>query len=262
MPFKILFIGDVVGRPGRQALARHLPHLRQEHDAIVANGENAAGGAGLTAEVVHDLLALGVDVITGGNHVWANRDVFTIIDSEERLVRPLNFPAGEGVPGRGMTICTLGNGARLGVVSLLGRVFMKPLDCPFRTGRRAVEALREQTPLVLVDIHAEATSEKRALAAYLDGLATVVAGTHTHVQTSDEMILPHGTAYITDAGMTGPHDSVLGVETQIILENFLTGLPVRHKLSKGGIRLEGLSVLCDENTGKALKVERVRLEVE
>lgn len=258
MSIRILFIGDIVGKPGRQALDKFLPELRQTHDAVIANGENAAGGTGITAEIVHHLLNLGVDVITGGNHIWANKDVLNIIDSEERLIRPLNYPTGAGVPGRGMALCTLENGLQIGVVNLLGRVFMKPMDCPFRTGRRAVEALREQTPIVVVDIHAEATSEKRALASYLDGLATAVLGTHTHVQTSDETILDGGTAYITDVGMTGPHDSVIGVKTEIILENFLTGMPVRHKLADNKVRLEAISVIADEQTGKALSVERLR----
>ncbi len=258
---KALFIGDIVGRPGREAMERFMPELRQSYDLILANGENAAGGTGMTAEIVRNLLGLGVDVITGGNHTWANRDILTIIDKEERLIRPLNYPAGVEVPGRGMTMCTTHSGVRVGVVNLLGRVFMKPLDCPFRAARRAAESLRDQTPVIFVDIHAEATSEKRALGAYLDGLVSAVIGTHTHVQTSDEIILPGGTAYLTDAGMTGPHDSVIGVETKIILDGFLTGLPAKHKLSNTGVRLEGVAIEVDENSGKAAAIQRVRLFV-
>lgn len=258
---RILFIGDVVGKPGRQALEKFIPKLKHEYDAIVANGENAAGGSGITAEIVRQMLGMGVDVITGGNHIWSNRDIFTIIDEEERLVRPLNYPAGAGVPGRGMTVVTLENGAQLGVINLLGRVFMKPMDCPFKTGRRAVESLQERTRLILVDLHAEATSEKKALALYLDGMVTAVIGTHTHVQTSDECILPKGTAFITDAGMTGPHDSVLGVQSEIIIENFLTSMPVRHKIADNFVRLEGVALSADEQTGKSVSVERIRLNL-
>ncbi len=248
-----------MARPGRRMLREHLPRLRHEHDAIIVNCENAAGGKGVTPDIVAEILDLGADALTSGNHIWANRDVFAIIDEEPRLLRPANFPAGEQIPGRGAGVFTLANGTKLGVANLLGRVFMKPIDCPFRVGRAVVERLRAETPLVVVDMHAEATSEKRALACMLDGAATAVIGTHTHVQTADDTVLPGGTAYISDAGMTGPHDSIVGVKSDIILHNFLTGMPVRHEAATGDARIEGVAIEADSQTGKALKIARLRI---
>ncbi|MCX7011232.1 MAG: TIGR00282 family metallophosphoesterase [Candidatus Sumerlaeota bacterium] len=259
MKTRILFIGDIMGRPGRELCAQHLPTLRSRYDAIVANCENAAGGQGVTGEIAHALLDLGIDALTSGNHIWANRDVFAIIGKEDRLLRPLNYPSDPSIPGRGAGVYRVRGGLRLGVVNLMGRVFMKPIECPFRVGLAAVEELRQETPLVLVDMHAEATSEKQAMGWHLDGLATAVVGTHTHVQTSDETILPGGPAYITDVGMTGPHESVIGIKSEIILHGFLSAMPVKHEVAKGDARLEAVAIEADSETGRALKIERVRL---
>ena len=260
MKVKILFVADIVGKPGRRVLAQWASKLRREHHVVIVNGENAAGGNGITGEIVSDFIDLGVDVISGGNHRWANRDVFSVIDKEERLLRPLNYPPDADIPGRGYGIYPMREGGMIGVVNLLGRVFMKPMECPFQEARRAVEEIRRETPLILVDIHAEATSEKRALGVYLDGQVTAVVGTHTHVQTADERVLPGGTAYITDVGMTGPHDSVIGVKSEIILEGFLTGMPVRHKIATGDVQLNAVSIEADSESGKALSIERIQLK--
>ena len=239
-------------------MEQHLPQLRGEYDAIVVNVENAAGGQGITCEMANRFLDLGIDVMTGGNHIWNNRDIFNFIDRDDRLLRPLNYPPDADIAGSGAGVYTLACGEKLAVVNLLGRVFMKPMECPFRVGREAVEDLRRETPLVLVDIHAEATSEKRAMGFHLDGLATAVVGTHTHVPTADEEILPGGTAYITDVGMTGPYDSIIGVKKNIILKNFLTGMPVRHQVANADARLCAVAIEADSKTGKAISIERVR----
>lgn len=257
---RILFVGDVVGKRGRRLLGDFLPGFRRDRgiDFIVVNGENAAGGKGLTPAVARELFDLGVDVLTGGNHTWRNRDIFEIVDDDPRVLRPANYPPVQCVPGRGWGIYATETGdARVGVVNLLGRVFMDPMECPFRVGRDAVEDIRKETPLVLVDIHAEATSEKIALGWHLDGLATAVIGTHTHVQTADETILPGGTAYQTDAGMTGPHDGVLGVRRDLVLGKMISQMPVRHELARGDLRLCATLVEADAESGKALGIERI-----
>jgi len=219
-------VGDVHGRPGRRAVARRVPSLRRELgvDFVVANAENSAGGVGLTPQTAGELFAAGVDALTGGNHTWAKREAYGLLDSDPRVVRPANYPP--GVPGQGSTVIRRG-GAALAVLNLQGRVFMEPLDDPFRVARAEVDRLRELTPFVLVDFHAEATSEKLALGYFLDGKVTAVVGTHTHVQTADERVLPGGTAYITDVGMTGPRDGVIGMDRDAILQRFLLQLPVR-----------------------------------
>jgi metallophosphoesterase (TIGR00282 family) len=258
-PLSILFIGDVVGRPGREALRVGLAGIVEKYalDLVVANVENSAGGFGVTREVGEDLLAFGVHVMTSGNHIWDKRETLEYIEVEPRLLRPANFPA--GAPGRGSYLATTTSGAQVGVVNVMGRLFMAPLDDPFTVVTREIEMLRSRTRVIVVDFHAEATSEKIAMGWHLDGRATLVVGTHTHVQTADERILPGGTAYLTDAGMTGPHDSVIGVDREAALGRFLTGLPARMETATGNPRLNGLVVSADPQTGRALSIERLNL---
>ena len=256
---RILFVGDIVGKAGRQAIEGLLERILADHriDFTVANGENAAGGMGITPAIASDFLDLGVDVLTSGNHIWAKKEIVPFLDEEERLLRPANYP--NGVSGRGMGIFRLGNGKRVGVLNLEGRVFMKNLECPFRVGEKEVEKLKEQTPIILVDFHAEATSEKVALAWFLNGKVSAVVGTHTHVQTADERILSGGTAYITDAGMTGPLASVIGIRRQIALERFLTQVPLKFDVATEEIELQGVILEVDEQTGKSRSIERIRV---
>jgi len=254
---KILFIGDIVGHRGRQCVARLLPELRAEHglDLVIANAENAAGGLGATPSVIAELYHMGVQGVTLGNHVWRKKELVGGLDALDYVVRPANYP--EGVPGRGSVILTLSDGRRAGLVNLAGRVFMEPCACPFEKGRRIVDALRETTPIVLVDFHAEATSEKVAFGWHMDGSCTAVFGTHTHVQTADERVLPNGTAYMTDVGMTGPIDSVIGVERDRAIRKFVTGMPSEFKVAKGRGSLCGAIVEADDETGRALSIQRV-----
>jgi metallophosphoesterase (TIGR00282 family) len=261
---RILFVGDIVGKPGRRILARMLPSLRREHsiDFVIANGENSAGGFGITRETFDEILAAGVDVVTGGNHTWHAREVFALLDSDLRLLRPANYPP--GTPGRGSGVFGLPpaqSGAAVAVLNLEGRIFMDPLDSPFRVGWEQAERLREETPVVVVDMHAEATSEKMALAWYLDGRVSTVVGTHTHVQTADERILPGGTAFISDVGMTGPRDSVIGMAREDVLQRFLTLLPARFDVAKGPAQLNAILLDIDPGTGRARAIQRVN-EVE
>ncbi|HBF33931.1 TPA: TIGR00282 family metallophosphoesterase [Candidatus Sumerlaeota bacterium] len=258
----IFFIGDIVGRPGRQLVQNLLPGFRKSRqiDFVVANGENSASGKGLTPSIAEDLYTAGVDVITSGNHVWKNREIFHIIDKDPRVLRPANYPEDDSVPGQGSGLYPVaGAGCFVGVVNLIGRVNLGPMDCPFRVGRALVNDLLHETKVILVDFHAEATSEKIAMGYYLDGLASTVLGTHTHVQTADERILPNGTATLTDVGMTGPHDGVLGIRKDIILHNMITHMPVRHELAEGDMRLCGALVEVDTVTGRASAIERVCL---
>ncbi len=253
----LLFIGDVVGRPGRAAVQSRLPDLveRYQIDFTVANAENAAGGLGVTPGVAEELLAARVDVLTTGNHVWRHREFVEFAEHEPRVLRPANFPP--GTPGRGSGLfpaCDLGT---VGVLNLVGRVFMDPLDCPFRAADREIEALRGRTDLIVVDIHAEASSEKIALGWYLDGRVGAAVGTHTHVQTADEGLLPNGTAYITDVGMTGPRDSVIGMKQKPVIDRFLTGMPTRFEVATGPVVLSGVVVALDIETGRARSIERV-----
>ncbi len=256
---KILAIGDVVGRPGRRAVATFLPSLRKELqlDLIVANGENAAGGVGITATIGQELLGSGIDLLTMGNHVWAKREAYDYLDDEPRVIRPANYP--NGAPGRGSTVLKARSGVPVGVVNVSGRVFMGDLDCPFRVALELVESLRQTTSVILVDFHAEATSEKVALGHYLDGLVSAVFGTHTHIQTNDARILPGGTAYITDLGMTGPVDSVIGIRKDIVIERFLSQLPSRHEVAAGQACLQGAVFDIDETSGLARDVRTVNL---
>jgi len=259
----ILFIGDINGKPGRGAVRALLPGLIKEKniDFVAANGENASGGFGITHDSFTELKGFGVNVITMGNHTWDNKDIYNFIDGEPCLIRPANLPA--GTPGKGWSIFPIdGRDAKIGVVNLNGRVFMHPADDPFRAAEKAVSEIRVTTPVILVDMHAEATSEKQAMGFFLDGKVSAVVGTHTHVQTSDERIHKGGTAFITDVGMTGPFDSVIGVEKDIILRRFLTFMPEKFEIAKGDVHLNAVAISIDEKTGKALKIERIDIKNE
>jgi metallophosphoesterase (TIGR00282 family) len=251
----VCFVGDVVGNRGRRALADLLPGIKRDFDIgfTIANGENAAGGFGLTGKVAEELFSSGVDIITSGNHIWDKREMVPLLDSMDRVLRPHNYPP--GVPGRGCGVYHLKDDTRVCVVNLQGRVFMRAIDCPFRTADR----LLEQVPgvITVVDMHAEATSEKIAMGWYLDGRVTAVVGSHTHVQTADERVLPGGTAYITDAGMTGSFDSVIGIEKEAIINRFLTGIPNRFDQAKCDTRLAGVVISIDRKSRKAVGIRRI-----
>jgi hypothetical protein len=259
---RILFIGDIVGRPGRELVRRGLGALVHHHDIdlVIANAENAAAGFGITREIGDQLLDWGVGVLTSGNHIWDKKEALDYIGTEARLLRPANFPA--GVPGNGRYLARTEDGRSVGVINVMGRVFMLPLDDPFAVVLREIEALRARTRIIFVDFHAEATSEKIAMGWHLDGKVTAIVGTHTHVQTADERILPNGTAYLTDVGMTGPHDSVVGVEIDAALGKFLTGLPARFETATGNPRLNAVIIEADEQTGRATRIERLSLGVD
>lgn len=253
----VLVIGDIHGKPGRRILRAAVPRLRKESGAalVIANGENAAGGAGITADVIREIFDAGVDVITGGNHTWHNREAYETLDAEPRLLRPANYPP--GAPGHGSTVIAV-DGTAVGVLNLQGRIFMQTIDDPFRAARAEADRLRERAPVVIVDFHAEATSEKIALGWYLDGRVSAVIGTHTHVQTADERVLPGGTAYISDVGMTGPRDGVIGMAKDDIIERFLTQLPVRFTVASGPAQLNAVALDVDEETGRARAIRRIR----
>ena len=254
---KVLLIGDIVGRPGRVAMERLVVPLREERgiDFVVANCENAAGGAGITPNTADELFRAGVDVLTSGNHVWKKREAFDLLKLDHRILRPANYP--DGAPGSGSTVVEALSGQKVGILNVMGRVFMEALDCPFRTAERELARLKLATPTIIVDMHAEATSEKVAMGWFLDGKVSCVFGTHTHIPTADERILPQGTAFITDVGMTGPYDSVIGRRTDQILERFLSNIPNRSEVAEGNIQLRGLLVEINPATGKALSVERI-----
>jgi 2',3'-cyclic-nucleotide 2'-phosphodiesterase len=259
---RILFIGDIVGRPGRDLVRHGLAALVDHHqiDLVIANAENAASGFGITREIGDQLLDLGVDVMTSGNHIWDKKEALDYIGAEPRLIRPLNYPA--GVPGNGSYLARTRSGVSVGVINAMGRVFMLSIDDPFTRVLKEIDALRERTRIVFVDFHAEATSEKIAMGWHLDGKATAVIGTHTHVQTADERILPKGTAYLTDVGMTGPHDSIIGVEIEAALGRFLTALPAKFETATGNPRLHAVIVDADEQTGRATDIERLGYSLE
>lgn len=256
---KILFIGDIIGRPGRIAVRELLPKLVGAHapDIIIANGENSAGGFGLTPEIAEELKSLQVDVITTGNHIWDKREVYDYLDRDKRVLKPANYP--EGTPGVGSVVFECASGAKVGVINLLGRVFMdNGVDCPFRVGMKLAEEIRKTTPVILVDMHAETTSEKAAIAFHLDGLVSAVIGTHTHVQTSDEHVLAGGTAFLTDAGMTGATDSIIGMRKEAIIDKFLTRMPARFEVATKGVELQGAVITVDGVTGRAVRIERLK----
>jgi hypothetical protein len=254
---KLLFIGDIVGQPGRRAVKELLPRLRAEHgiDVVIANGENSAGGSGITPKTAEEIFSAGVDVITSGDHLWDQKEVMVLLASEPRFVRPLNYPV--DTPGQGSCIVTTAGGARVGVLNLQGRTFMPALENPFHAALAEVEKLRAATPILLVDMHAEATSEKIAMARLLDGKVTAVVGTHTHVQTADEQIFPGGTAFLCDAGFTGPHESVLGREIAPIIQRFMTGMPQRFEVAEKRVLLQGALIELDAATGRAISIQRV-----
>lgn len=255
----ILFVGDVVGKAGRQILAQRLPSLIDRHmvDLVVVNAENAAAGYGLTLSVMHELYRAGAQVLTSGNHIWDKKEILEILERDERLLRPHNYPAGQ--PGRGYGVYETACGLPVAVINLEGRVFMKNLDCPFRAADRILEELKGRTKVVLVDFHAEATSEKQALGHYLDGRVSAVVGTHTHVQTADEKILAGGSGYLTDVGMTGAQDAVIGNQKEPALERFLTQLPVRLEVAKKDPLLCAVLLTIDEQTGRCEAIERLQV---
>ena len=255
MPVKLLFIGDIIGKPGREALSRELHRIVDRHrvDLVIANGENAAGGFGLTAETAQELFKCGVQMITSGNHIWDKKDSLEYIKREERIVRPANYP--EGAPGRGLTVRPAAGGGEVAVINLAGQLYLGTGLSPFRLVDRLVDEAAEMAETIVVDLHAEATSEKVAMGHYLDGRVTAVLGTHTHVQTSDARVLPGGTAYMTDVGMTGPRDSVIGVSTDVILRRFTTELPQQFEVAEGPVRLDAALIASDG--GRATAIEAV-----
>jgi len=259
---KILFIGDIFGRPGRELVRRGLDGLVADTgaDLVIANVENAAGGFGITREVCDEIAGCGVDVMTSGNHVWDKKEALEYIGADPRILRPANYPP--SVPGRGALVAHTASGRPVGVVNVMGRVFMLPIDDPFAVVLKEIEALKQQARVVVVDFHAEATSEKIAMGWHLDGQVTAVVGTHTHVQTADERILPGATAYITDVGMTGPFDSVIGIDRGAALARFRTGLPARFEAATGDAKLHAVVITADEATGKATLIRRISLTAE
>jgi 2',3'-cyclic-nucleotide 2'-phosphodiesterase len=259
---RVLFIGDIVGRPGRDVLRKGLAALveRERIDLVIANVENSAGGFGVTREIGDELLGRGIDVMTSGNHIWDKKEAIDYIGTEPRLLRPANYPA--GAPGNGRYLARTADGRAVGVINVMGRVFMPILDDPFAIVKRELEAFGDRARVVVVDVHAEATSEKLAMGHFLDGQVTLVVGTHTHVQTADARILPKGTAYITDVGMTGPHDSIIGVERDAVLSRFLTGMPTRMETATGNPRLNAVIVSADPATGRATGIDRLDLGID
>ncbi|MBI4682005.1 MAG: TIGR00282 family metallophosphoesterase [Nitrospirae bacterium] len=255
---KILFIGDIVGKPGRQAVKEGLPGLisKLKIDFVIANAENAAGGFGITKSIGEELFALGIDILTSGNHIWDKKEAVSYIQKENRLLRPANYPS--DVPGAGSIVMNTSAGEKIAILNLSGRIFMQPLDCPFQIAKREVPALKEQTKVVIVDFHAEATSEKSAIGWFLDGEVSAVLGSHTHVQTADEKILPQGTAFITDVGMTGPTDSVIGVKKEQIINKFLTQIPVRFETARGESLLSCVVVEVNSKTGISTSIQRLQ----
>lgn len=253
---KVLVIGDIVGHPGRKAIKELVPLLKKEEgiDFCIANAENAAGGSGVTPPIADELFKCGVDVMTTGDHIWNKREIYEYLDSNNRLLRPANYP--KGAPGFGS--CVVDKPAKIGVINLAGRVFMDAIECPFRVVREEIDKMKGEVKIIFVDIHAEATSEKVALGWYLDGVVSCVFGTHTHIQTADERVLPKGTAYITDLGMAGPYDSVIGRKVEQILSRFITQLPHRFEMAEENIILAGAIVEVDEKSGKAISIKRVQ----
>jgi metallophosphoesterase (TIGR00282 family) len=254
--FTVLFIGDVIGQPGTRALFSLLPELRKQHraDLVVVNGENAADGFGMTPQLVQQIFACGANVITTGNHIWHDRDIYPVLEDHPHLLRPANYPS--GAPGKGLCVVEL-KGTKAAVINLQGRERMWPIDCPFKKGKELVRKARAETPIILVDFHADATEEKEALAHHLDGEVSALVGTHTHVQTADERISAKGSAYITDIGATGPRQSIIGFDPKLGIERSLTMLPIKNEVSGNNAWVRGAVVKIDADTGKALSIERV-----
>ncbi|HJU48204.1 MAG TPA: TIGR00282 family metallophosphoesterase [Gaiellaceae bacterium] len=255
----MLFVGDVVGRPGREAVESRLRGLRDELGAgvCILNGENLADGVGITPKLAERMLAAGADLVTLGNHTWRRSEIIPYLAESERVLRPANLAA--TAPGRGLGVVEAADGTEVAVINVLGSLFLEPARSMWEVVDELVEEARRRTPVVVVDVHAEATSEKVALASWLDGRVTAVLGTHTHVQTADARLLPGGTAAFTDVGMTGPHDSVIGVEARLAIQRMRTGMPVRFEVAQGGVRIEGALVTCDPQTGRATAIEPVRV---
>ncbi|WP_163971290.1 TIGR00282 family metallophosphoesterase [Oceanobacillus halotolerans] len=254
---KILFIGDIVGSPGRDMVQSYLPKLREAYhpQVTIVNGENAASGKGITEKIYKQFLEWGAQLVTLGNHTWDKKEIFEFIDDANKMIRPANFP--EGTPGKGLAFINV-NGMEIAVINLQGRTFLPPLDDPFRMADKLIEEAKKRTNIIFLDFHAEATSEKQAMGWYVDGRVSAVVGTHTHTQTADERILPQGTGYITDVGMTGPYDGILGVEKESVMKRFLTNLPVRFEIDKKGrTQLNGVLITINDQTGLATKVERI-----
>ncbi len=253
---KVLFIGDVVGNPGRKAVKEIVSPLKKSMgiDICIANCENAAGGSGITYVVAQELYKSGVDAITMGNHTWSKREILNFIDSDPNIVRPANYPP--ELPGKGSAVIHV-NGKKIGILNLLGRVYMESVDCPFKAAEREIDYLKSSVKAVLVDMHAEATSEKCALAWHIDGRVSCVLGTHTHVQTADERILPFGTAYITDVGMTGPYDGIIGIDREIIINKFITHMPAKFEIARGPAQFNAVVMEIDEVSGKTVSIERI-----
>ena len=259
---RILFIGDIFGKPGREIARRAVPALveQREIDFVIANVENSASGFGVTGDIADAILGYGVDVMTSGNHIWDKKEILDYIPRQAKLLRPANFPP--GVPGRGSYVGRTRSGEPVGVINLMGRIFMAPLDDPFAAALREIDAMRAKTRVIIVDFHGEATSEKVAMGWHLDGRVTAVFGTHTHVQTADERILPKGTACLTDVGMTGPHDSIIGVTVEAAIARFLNGMPSKFEAATGPGRLNAVIVTADLATGKATAIERLNLSTQ
>lgn len=256
---RLLFLGDIVGRPGRRAVKELLPTLKEKYEPhlIIGNGENAAGGRGITRKTADELFLSGIDILTMGNHVWDQREVYDFIDGENRIVRPANYPP--DAPGQGYVIIRTGENTKLGIINLSGRIYMPSLDCPFRHLDYLLPLIKKETNVIIIDFHAEATSEKMALAWYVDGRASAVLGTHTHIQTSDERILPKGTGYITDVGMTGPRDSVLGVKAESVISKFLSLRPVRFEIAGGPLQLNAVFLEIEQEKGTTEVIKRINI---
>jgi len=254
---KVLFIGDIVGSPGRRAIQELLPPIKKKYkiDFAIANAENAAGGSGITPPIAEELFGYGLDVLTAGDHIWKKKEILDVIEADNRILRPANYP--DSTPGSGFSVLKSESGQRIGVINLVGRVFMDSVDCPFRTAEKIIDEISDQTPIIIVDLHAEATSEKIAMGRFLDGRVSAVIGTHTHVQTADEQILPKGTAYLTDVGMTGPFESIIGRKIEQILTRFVTQMPQRFEMATDDVRLQAAVIEVDAKTGKAKSIERI-----
>ncbi len=250
----ILFLGDIVGNPGRKAAIKFVQNHRKAADCIIANCENASGGKGITIANAQELIEAGIDGMTSGNHIWHKKDIASFLSSSHQVIRPLNYPP--GTPGEGFTILTLQHHIKIGLINVLGRIYMETVDCPFRCMEEAIEKLSTTSPIILVDFHAEASSEKRAMGFFLDGKVSAVLGTHTHVQTNDFQLLPNGTAYITDVGMTGPHHSVIGVKKEIIVHKFVSQIPEHFDVSKEPLqRVDYVEIILNRHTGKAISIK-------
>lgn len=258
---KLLIVGDVVGNPGRKTLYAYLEKVKDKYDFIIVNGENAAAGFGITTKIADEFFEKGVNVITSGNHIWDKKEIYTYLDGNNKILRPLNYPE-KGTPGKGYTILESRQGIKVGVISAQGRVFMPPIDCPFTRISEVLDEMKKQCKIIIVDFHAEATSEKLALGRYLDGKISLLYGTHTHIQTADEKIFMEGTGYISDVGMTGSDNGIIGMKEEVIIPKFLNSLPQKFEVAEGNERLNGLSVEVDEETGECISIDRINISLQ